>query len=172
MGPASAETEIDVPREEVFRLIADLSCRPSFTDHFIADFHLTRLAPTGVGAGARFRFDRPLGSLWADTTIVELDEPYRVVEKGQGGRTNRVPSHTVWEVLEGPGSLARVRVAYWTAPPHPLDRALERLTGGALWYEKAWREALRRLRDRLEAGAAAPARVGVAGGNRHATGVP
>ena len=51
-----------------------------------------------------------------DTTIVELDEPFRIVERGQGGRVNRIPTHTVWELTEGPGSLTAVRVSYWTEP--------------------------------------------------------
>ena len=60
MGPVSSEVEIDVPREAAFELIGDLSRRPSFTDHFLSDFHLTRIEPTGVGAGARFRIHAPL----------------------------------------------------------------------------------------------------------------
>ncbi len=55
MGPVSAEIEIDVPRERVFAAIADLARRPSFTDHFLDGFHLTRIESSGVGAGARFR---------------------------------------------------------------------------------------------------------------------
>jgi len=37
---------------------------------------------------------------------------------------------------------------------------------------RGWRTALRRLRDQLESGEAAPAPVSVAGGNPHATGIP
>ena len=51
MGPVSAEIEIDVPRERVFAALADLAARPSFTDHFLTGFHLTRIDPAGVGAG-------------------------------------------------------------------------------------------------------------------------
>ena len=54
MGPVSAEIEIDVPRERAFEAIADLAAA-LFTDHFLSDFHLTRIESTGVGAGARFR---------------------------------------------------------------------------------------------------------------------
>ncbi|MDX6624258.1 MAG: hypothetical protein QOE75_2190, partial [Solirubrobacterales bacterium] len=72
MGPISAEIEVDVSREEAFALLSDLSARPSFTDHFLSDFHLTRLDPVGIGAGARFRVNAPFRSPWEDTTIVEL----------------------------------------------------------------------------------------------------
>jgi uncharacterized protein YndB with AHSA1/START domain len=172
MGPISAEAEIDVPRERVFETIGDLAQRPSFTDHFLADFHLTRIESSGVGAGARFRVEAPLRSVWMDTTIVELDQPYRIVERGQGGRVNRIRTNTVWELTEGPGSLTAVRMSHWTEPRNSLDRRLEVLTAASVWQERSWREALRRLRDGLESGAWDGERISVAGGNRYATGIP
>jgi uncharacterized protein YndB with AHSA1/START domain len=172
MGPVSAEIEIDVPRERAFKAISDLSLRPAFTDHFLADFHLTRIESTGVGAGARFRFAVWPRAVWMDTTIAEAEEPHRLVEHGRGGRLNRIPSTTVWELTEGPGSLTKVRVSYWTEPSNPVDRTLELLSGASVPYERRWREALSRLRELLESGELAAGRVAVAGGNPHATGIP
>ena len=172
MGPVSAEVEIDVPRERAFEAISDLALRPAFTDHFLADFHLTRIESTGIGAGARFRFAVWPRAVWMDTTIDEAEEPHRLVEHGRGGRLNRIPSTTLWELTEGPGSLTRVRVSYWTEPSNPVDRALELLSGASIPYERRWREALRRLRELLESGGLAGDRVAVAGGNPHATGIP
>lgn len=172
MGPVSAEIEIDAPRERVFATISDLARRPSFTDHFLTDFHLTRIESGGVGAGARFRVSSPLRSVWMDTAIAELEDPHKLVERGRGGRANRIPSTTVWELTEGAGSLTRVRVSRWTEPSNPLDRALEVLAGNSTLEQRAWREALRRLRDQLESGETAPAPLAVAGGNAHATGIP
>lgn len=171
MGPISAEIEVDVSREEAFDLLQDLSIRPSFTDHFLSDFHLTRIDAVGVGAGARFRVDAPLRSPWEDTTIVELEAPFKIVERGLGGRTNRIPNHTVWELTSGTGSLTKVRFTHWTEPNH-LDRALESLSWAAFWQERRWNQALRRLRDNLEAENAVVERIAVAGGNRYATGIP
>ena len=171
MGPVSAEVEIDVPRERAFEFVADLAKRPSFTDHFLSGFRLTRIESAGVGAGARFRFEVPLHRVWADTTVVELDAPHRIVEHGRGGRANRVPSTTVWELTEAPGSLTRVKVSHWTEPSL-LDRPAEILTIASPRYERRWREALRRLRDELESGSSGAGRIAVAGGNRHATGIP
>jgi uncharacterized protein YndB with AHSA1/START domain len=171
MGPIRAETEIDVPRERVFAAIADLAARPSFTDHFLSDFHLTRIESTGVGAGARFRAQAPLRSVWMDTAIVELDEPYRMVERGQGGRANRIPTNTAWELKQAPGGLTSVRVSFWTEPG-AFDRGLEILSAGSVWQERGWREALRRLRDSLESDVPGGERIAVAGGNRYATGIP
>jgi uncharacterized protein YndB with AHSA1/START domain len=172
MGPVSAEVEIDVPRQRVFEAIADLALRPAFTDHFLSDFRLTRIESTGVGAGARFRFDLRPRRVWADTTITELDAPHRLVEHGRGGRVNRIPSTTLWELTEGPGSLTKLRVSYWTEPSNPIDRGLELLSAASVPYERRWREALRRLREQLESGELDTGRVAVAGGNPHATGIP
>ncbi len=172
MGPVSAEIEIDVPRERVFETVADLARRPSFTDHFLTDFHLTRIESRGVGAGARFRVASPLREVWMDTAIVELEAPHKLVERGRGGRANRIPATTVWELTEGAGSLTGVRVSHWTEPSNPLDRALEVLAANSASAQRGWRTALRRLRDQLESSEVAPAPVGVAGGNPHATGIP
>ena len=172
MGPVSAEIEIDVPRQHAFEAIADLSLRPAFTDHFLTDFHLTRIEPSGIGAGARFRIAVRPRRVWMDTTIVETKPPHRLVEHGRGGRANRIPSVTLWDLTEGPGGLTKVHVSYWTEPSNPVDRALEVLSAGSIPYERRWREALRRLRELLENGGLEEERVAVAGGNPHATGIP
>jgi uncharacterized protein YndB with AHSA1/START domain len=171
MGPVSAEIEIDAPRERVFETIADLARRPSFAGDLLAEFHLTRIEASGVGAGARFRLELPLRSLWMDTVLAELDAPHRIVERGRGGRGNRIPVTTLWELTETAGSLTRVRVSQWTEPSNPLDRALEVLLGSSTWLRRGWAEALRRLREQVE-NAEPPPPVAVAGGNPHATGIP
>jgi uncharacterized protein YndB with AHSA1/START domain len=171
MGPVSAEIEIDVPREQAFAALVDLAARPSFTDHFLTDFHLTRIDPVGVGAGARFRAHGPMRRVWMDTAIVATEEPFRIVEEGQGGRGNRIRNQTVWELTEAPGGLTAVRVIHWTEPA-AVDRVLELLSLGSVWQARGWRQALRRLRDKLESDQPAPERIAVAGGNRYATGIP
>jgi uncharacterized protein YndB with AHSA1/START domain len=172
MGPVSAEIEVDVPRGRAFAAIADLSLRPAFADHFLSGFRLTRIESRGVGAGARFRIAVPPRRVWADTAIVEAEEPHRLVEHGRCGRANRIPCTTLWELTEGPGSLTTIRVSYWTEPANPVDRGLELLSAASIPYERRWREALRRLRDGLESGELETGRVYVAGGNPHATGIP
>lgn len=172
MGPINAEVEIDVPRERVFELIGDLAARPSFTDHFLTDFHLTRLDSRGIGAGARFRVQAPLRKVWMDTAIVEQEAPFRIVEQGLGGRTNRIRTNTVWELTGGSGSLTAVTLTYWTEPTNPIDRGLEVLSAGSAFQQRGWRQALRRLREILESELPGGGRIAVAGGNRYATGIP
>jgi uncharacterized protein YndB with AHSA1/START domain len=172
MGPVSAEVAIDVPRERVFDFLGDLANRPSFTDHFISDFRLTRIESSGVGAGARFRFVVPPQAIWMDTVIEDLEAPHRISERGRGGRWNRIPAAIDWELIEGPGSLTTVRVVHLTRPSHPLDRAKEILGAASIWYGRDWAQALHRLRDLLESEPERIDRVAVAGGNRYPTGVP
>jgi uncharacterized protein YndB with AHSA1/START domain len=171
MGPVSSAIEIDAPREQVYAALLDLSLRPSFSDNFQADFHLTRIDPVGVGAGARFCVIGPLRKIWMDTTIVSTEEPFRIVEEGEAGRGNRIRNHTVWELTEGPGRLTAVRVTQWTEPA-AVDRGLEILSAGSFWLQRGWRESLRRFRDQLESDRPPPERIAVAGGNRYATGIP
>lgn len=172
MGPVSAEVEIDAPRQRAFELIGDLSRRQSFMDHFVSDYRLTRIQASGPGAGARFRFRLPLQAVWMDTAISVFEEPLKIVEHGRGGRGDSIATTTGWELLEGPGSLTRVRVSFRTDPSRRLDRAVERLGCAAFWHRRAWRRALNRMRDLLESGEApAERRVTVAGGNPHASGI-
>jgi hypothetical protein len=170
MGPVNAEVAIDVAREVAFDFIADLANRPAFTDHFISDFHLLRTESTGVGAGARFRLFAPPQAIWMDTTIVELERPQRVSERGNGGRWNRIPSATEWELTAGPGPLTTVRVIYWTEPSNHLDRLKEVIGGASIWYGRDWAAALRRLRELLESGQA-PGERPAAGGSGYSTAV-
>jgi uncharacterized protein YndB with AHSA1/START domain len=172
MGPISAEIEIDVPRERAFELLSDLALRPSFTDHFVTDLRLTRLESRGVGAGARFRLSLAPRSIWMDTVVVEAEPPRKLVERGSGGRGNRIRTTIVWEVLEGAGPLILLRVSFWTEPRNPVDVVVEKLLGAAMRLERDLREALARARDLLESEGPPPRRVEVAGGNAHATGIP
>jgi uncharacterized protein YndB with AHSA1/START domain len=146
----SATTSIDVPRERVFELLCDLSARPAFTDHFLSGFRLSRMEPSGVGAGARFQLHE--AGEWMDTVIEEIDPPHLIRERGQGGRLNRVPVLTVWELAEGAsGEGCEVSVTFWTEPTNPGDR-LRELLGASGWFERNWRRALVRLKQVAEAG--------------------
>jgi uncharacterized protein YndB with AHSA1/START domain len=164
MRPVSATLTIDAPRERVFDLLADLSLRPAFTDHFLTDYRLGRVDPVGPGAAARFRI-RESGA-WLDTVIDESSErPHVLREHGRGGRSNRVPTFTVWELADGPGpDGSEVSVTFWTEPENPIDKARE-LFGPSRFFRRGWQRALARLRDLAE-GDGPVERIEIAGGDR------
>jgi uncharacterized protein YndB with AHSA1/START domain len=137
------------PREEVFEYLADVANHPEFTDHFLKDWHLTREDSYGQGAGARFRVDtHPNRFGWADKTLVEVDPPYRIVEKGRGGKYNRIRSIGVYTLTPGPGSTTKVELTYETEPPLITDRIMESFGRGS--YRRRCARALSRLRSILE----------------------
>jgi uncharacterized protein YndB with AHSA1/START domain len=161
VGPISLTTSVDAPRERVFDFISDLSTRLSWIDHFAGDYRLERVAASGPGAAARFRVDAPAGVRYMETVIAEAERPYRVVEHGRGGRLDRVPMRLVWELEEGPTT--NVTLTFWTMPESRFDRFRE--LGRTRWWQRRWSKALRRMREQIESGAAAP-RTEVAGGDR------
>lgn len=163
MGPISITRAIDAPRERVFEFIADLANRPAFTDHFVAQFRLERLESSGVGASARMRISRR--HLWMETVIVEASSPHRILEQGRGGRWDRMPVATGWELVDEPGGRGcEVTLTFVTQPSGHVDRLRE----GPLaerFYRRQWSTALSRLKDLIESGDAAE-KVVIAGGDR------
>jgi hypothetical protein len=161
MRPVSASASIDVPRERIFDLLIDLSARPAFTHHFISDYRLARLNPVGVGASARFRLEHE--GTWVDTVIDEADSPHLIREHGRGGRGNRTPWFTVWEIAEGPSPEgSELTVTIWSEPGNIFDRLGEsRIKARRL--RRDLRQALAGLREILEGGLEIE-HVSVAGG--------
>lgn len=163
MKPVSATTTIDAPREQVFALISDLALRGSFTDHFISSLHLQRLESSGVGASIRFRIDTGRKKLWMESVIDQLEPPHRLVERGRGGRSDRIDFVTAWSLVRASGG-TEVTVSFWSDAKHPFDRLMPSVVGGAR-SAKPWRRALARLKQSAEAGEVPP-RLEVAGGPR------
>jgi uncharacterized protein YndB with AHSA1/START domain len=167
MGPVSASILIDAPREEVFDYLQDLANHPQFTDHYLVDWHLTRIDSVGLGAGARFRVKAPGNRFsWADVTFVEVERPHRLVEAGRTGKTNRIRTLGVYELAPAASGTTRVRFTLETQPATLSDRIMESF-GARGWTKRKNRRAMRRLRAIIEGGPAArPAggRVTVAAG--------
>jgi hypothetical protein len=161
VGPISLTTSIDAPRERVFEFICDLGTRQGWIDHFASEYRLVRVEAKGQGAGARFRVDAPAGVRYMETMIAEAERPYRVVEHGRGGRLDRIPIRTVWELEEGPTTT--LTLTFWTSPPSAFDRVRE--LGHTRWWTRRWSKALRRMQEIIESGEALP-RTEVAGGDR------
>jgi uncharacterized protein YndB with AHSA1/START domain len=150
VDPFTVTATVARPREEVFEYLADIANHAEFTDHFLKDFRLTREQSYGRGAGARYRVNMPLNRFpWADTTIVEFDPPYRLVEQGRAGKYNRIKVSTEYRLLEGAGDTTRVELTSETEPALVTDRLLEKL-GARGWLRRQNRRALRRLQSILE----------------------
>lgn len=164
MHPLTVSIVIDAPREEVFDYLQDIANHSEFTDHYLRDWHLTRVDSVGIGAGARFRVAVPANRFsWGDVTLAEVEHPHRIVEVGRGGKANRVRTLGVYELAPAAGGTTRVRYTLQTQPATLSDRLMESL-GARGWLKHQNKKALRRLRSIIERGEGRGARVTVAGG--------
>ena len=164
MDPFSVSIVVSAPREQVFDYLQDIANHVEFTDHYLVDWHLTRIDSVGRGAGARFRVKAPGNRFsWADVTFSEVERPHRIVEVGRTGKNNRIRTLGVYELDPATAGATRVRFTLQTIPATLTDRLLEGL-GGRGWLRRKNRRAMHRLRDVLEGSEARGRRVTVAGG--------
>jgi hypothetical protein len=134
----------------VFEYLADIANHAEFSDHYRTDWHLTREDSYGTGAGARFRMKAPFSRFnWADMTFAEIQPPFRIVERGRGGKYNRIRMLGTYTLSPGPAGTTRVEYTIETLPVMPSDRLMEAL-GGTRWMHRQTRKAMRRLRTILE----------------------
>jgi uncharacterized protein YndB with AHSA1/START domain len=149
MRQVTVSVVISAPREQVFDLVADLSVRPSFTDHYLDEFRLARANPVGLGAAARFKFQRrKTTSEWAEITVTQCDRPRRIVEEGRVGRRGRSRFVAVYDFLPGHGGGTRIELTTLSEPATLVDRIKQR--GAARWVKRNTRTALERLRRIFE----------------------
>jgi uncharacterized protein YndB with AHSA1/START domain len=164
VDPFTVSTTISRPAEEVFEYLADIANHPEFTDHYLVDWHLTRENSVGVGAGARFRIKAPLNRFsWADVSFHECEAPHRIVERGRGGKYNRIRMLGTYTLSPGAGGATKVEYTLETEVKLPSDRLMEVL-GGRGWYRRKATKAMRRLREILEEDRSRGTRISVAGG--------
>ena len=161
MQPFTVSTTIAKPREQVFEYLADIANHAEFTDHYLVDWHLTRIETYGTGAGARFRIKAPLNRFaWADVTLAELQPPFRSVEHGRGGKFNRIRMLGTYTLSPGPGATTRVQYTLETVPSQLSDKLMEAL-GGRSWSRRQAAKGMRRLRSILEENRSRGQRVSV-----------
>jgi uncharacterized protein YndB with AHSA1/START domain len=163
VDPFTVSTTISRPREEVFEYLADIANHPEFSDHYLVDWHLTRVDPYGQGAGARFKIKAPLSRFsWADVTLAEVQPPFKIVERGRGGKFNRIRMLGTYTLSPGPGGTTRVEYTLETQPVMLSDRLMETFAGRG-WTRRQAAKAMRRLRTILEEGRGRGTRASVAG---------
>jgi hypothetical protein len=163
MDPITSSVIVDRPREEIFEYLADIANHSEFSDHYIREVHMTREDTYGLGAGMRFRLPTPLNRFdWAELTITDLEPPRRIVEKGRGGKFNRIRRVVVYSLEPAGGHGTRVTVTTETEPKYPSDRLIEAFARGGL--KRRQRKALARLRSILEEGRERGRRATIAAG--------
>jgi uncharacterized protein YndB with AHSA1/START domain len=164
VDPVTVSTLISAPREQVFDYLQDIANHGEFTDHYLVDWHLTRIDSIGRGAGARFRVKAPGNRFsWADVTFVEVDRPHRIVEAGRTGKNNRIRTLGTYELAPGASGTTRVRFTLETVPATLSDRLMESF-GARGWTRRKQARAMRRLRAIIERGESRGRRVTVAAG--------
>jgi uncharacterized protein YndB with AHSA1/START domain len=164
VDPVTVSIVVSAPRERVFDYLQDIANHSEFSDHYLVDWHLTRIDSVGRGAGARFRAKAPgVRFSWGDVTFVEVDRPHRIVEVGRTGKNNRIRTLGVYELTPAPAGATRVRFTLQTIPATLSDRLMEGL-GARGWTRRKTGRAMRRLRTILERGEGRGPRVTVAGG--------
>jgi uncharacterized protein YndB with AHSA1/START domain len=161
--PFTVSSTISKPREEVFEYLADIANHPEFTDHYLVDWRLTRENSVGTGAGARFRIKAPFSRFgWGDLTLAEVEPPFRIVERGRGGKYNRIRMLGTYTLSPGPANSTRLEYTLETVPKLPSDRLMEAL-GGNRWTRRQTAKAIRRLRTILEEDRGRGQRASIAG---------
>jgi uncharacterized protein YndB with AHSA1/START domain len=164
VDPVTVSIVVSAPREQVFDYLQDIANHSEFTDHYLVDWHLTRLDSVGRGAGARFRVRAPGNRYsWGDVTFAEVDRPSRIVEVGRTGKNNRIRTLGVYDLGPGKAGTTRVRFTVQTVPATLSDRLIEGL-GARGWIRRRNSRAMRRLRTIIERGEGRGRRVTVAGG--------
>jgi uncharacterized protein YndB with AHSA1/START domain len=164
VDPLTVSTVISAPREQVFDYLQDIANHSEFSDHYLIDWHLTRIDSVGLGAGARFRVKIPGNRFsWADVTFVEVERPYKIVEVGRTGKNNRIRTVGVYELAPGASGTTRLRFTLQTEPYTLSDRLMEAL-GARGWLKRKSRRAMHRLRAIIERDEERGRRVTVAGG--------
>jgi uncharacterized protein YndB with AHSA1/START domain len=152
VDPVTVSTTISKPREEVFEYLADIANHAEFTDHYLVNWHLTRVDSYGQGAGARFRINAPFNRFsWGDVTLSEVDPPRRIVERGRSGKFNRIRMIGTYTLSPGPSGTTKVEYTLETLPVMPSDKLMEAL-GGRAWTRRQLAKSMRRLRTILEEG--------------------
>jgi uncharacterized protein YndB with AHSA1/START domain len=150
VDPFTVSVNIALPREQVFEYLADIGNHAEFTDHYLVDWHLTRVETYGQGAGARFRVKAPLNRFaWADMTIADLQPPFKIVERGRGGKFNRIKMIGTYEITEAHPGVSRVEYTYET-DAHVLSDVIAENLFGRSWAKRKAARAMKRLRAILE----------------------
>ncbi len=166
MQPCTISRKIDRPIGSVFEYLSDVANYSEFTEHFLADWRMTREETFGLGAGGRFREDLPFARFgWGDMAIVEYDAPALIVLAGRSGKYNRNRTLTVFQLSEDANGGTDLDLTIETNPVLPSDKFLEALAQNRA-RKRGWKKSLKRLAAILEHDRKRGPRATIAGGAR------
>jgi uncharacterized protein YndB with AHSA1/START domain len=77
--PFEVSARVPAPIEQVFALLDEPAAHEQFNDHYLVDWS-TFGPPRGLGAGVRIRTTMSKRD-FAEVTVIERDEPTRIVEE-------------------------------------------------------------------------------------------
>jgi hypothetical protein len=95
-------------------------------------------------------------------TFAEVTPPFKIVERGRGGKYNRIKMLGTYTLTPGAGDSTKVEYTLETLPVFPSDRLLDAF-GGRAWTRRQVAKAMRRLRTILEEGRGRGQRATLAG---------
>ena len=87
--------------------------------------------------------------------------PHRIVQRGRGGKYNRIRMLGTFVLSPGAGGTTKVDYTFETEVKLPSDRVME-VFGGRGWHRRKATTAMRRLREILEEDRSRGKRVSVA----------
>ena len=80
-----------------------------------------------------FEVKAPLSRFsWADMTFAEVQPPFRILERGRGGKFNRIRMLGTYTLSAGPGGPTKVEYTLETVPVMLSDRLMETFGGRVL----------------------------------------
>ena len=140
---ACNETQVDVPPERVFALLAD---GRRYADWVVGADRVRSVEPEWPAPGSKFHHTVGAGPIKIDdsTAVLELDEPRRIVLDARARPLGRARVDIELQAQNG-GTLVVMREELANAP-----RLLQRLTDPLIRLRNV--EALRRLKDLVEPG--------------------
>jgi hypothetical protein len=147
MEPATASVRIKRSRAAVGEMLADLSRRPEYLDHFLVDWTITSDHAQGPGAAARLRAKGGGADAALEFVVAEVT-PERIVEKARSGRRLRRDWLLVYELEEVAPDVTQVTFTLELLKGSMLDQATWSLTRTHL--ERQYARAMLRLKALLE----------------------
>ena len=159
MDPLTVSIVVSAPREQVFDYLQDIANHPQFTDHYLVDWHLTRLDSVGTGrrrALSREGARQPLQLGRRDVRARSSDRT-ESSRSGAPARTTASARSGVYELAPAAAGSTRVRFTLETVPMTLSDRLMEGL-GGACLDTAQEPKAMHRLRGITRAGGGPRAR--------------